>query len=229
MEFYERDGMRYLGSATRRVGDNVWVRVNELILPNFTQSGAAFSTDGTQVKYFGRSAFTRWVTPLDDEHCIAFAWGNFGERGDPIEYNTPEGMERIEQGVPIERDYAEAQRNPGDVEAVEGMGSISDHSRENLLTSDRGITLYRKRLRQLCSAIEEGVEPPQPTALSADVIPTHGSDTVLRCPPGDDDSATLRALNDDVMAAIFSGDTLTGEPRDASIIEQLKALNNSIE
>lgn len=100
MEFYQRDGQRYLGSATRRVGDNVWVRVNELILPNFTQSGAAFATDGSKTKFFGRSAFTRWVTPLDDEHCVAFAWGNFGERGDPHQYNTPEGMQLIEQGAP---------------------------------------------------------------------------------------------------------------------------------
>lgn len=225
MEFYERDGQRYLGSATRRVGDNVWVRVNELILPNFTQSGAAFSTDGTKTKYFGRSAFTRWVTPLDDETCVAFAWGNFGERGDPVEYNNPEGMELIEQGAPINRSYEESQRNPGDVEAVEGMGAITDHSGEHLLTSDRGITLYRKKLRQLCAALEQGDEPPQPSELSGTTIPTHGSDTVLHCPVGDDDRKTLRALNDDVMTAIFSGDALEGQARDDSILAQLAELD----
>ncbi|MEM7209888.1 MAG: aromatic ring-hydroxylating dioxygenase subunit alpha [Pseudomonadota bacterium] len=226
MEFYAREGQRYLGSATRRVGDNAWIRVNELILPNFTQSGAAFSTDGTKTKFFGRSAFTRWVTPLDDERCTAFAWGNFGERGDPIEYNTKEGMECIEQGVPIEREYAEAQRNPGDVEAVEGMGAITDHSRENLLTSDRGITLYRKRLRELCAALENGQEPPQPNDLGAGVINTHGSDTVLRCPASDDDGASLRALNDRVMEIIFSGDDLIARERDEQIISRLSELNN---
>lgn len=54
--------------------------VNELILPNFTQSGAAFAVDGTVEKYFGRSAFTRCVVPVDDERCVAYAWGIFGER-----------------------------------------------------------------------------------------------------------------------------------------------------
>ena len=81
--FYERHENHFLGSSTRRVDDNVWVRVNELILPNFTQAGAAFAADGTASRYFGRSAFTRWVVPVDDENSIAFGWGNFGERGDP--------------------------------------------------------------------------------------------------------------------------------------------------
>ena len=61
---------------------------NELILPNFTQAGAAFAADGTKSKYFGRSSFTRWVVPVDDHHCVALAWANFGDRGDPIEYNN---------------------------------------------------------------------------------------------------------------------------------------------
>ena len=87
LEFFER-GIQYLGCNTRRVDDYVWVRVNELILPNFTQAGSAFAADGTKTRYFGRSSFTRWVIPADDNHCIALAWGNFGERGDPIEYNN---------------------------------------------------------------------------------------------------------------------------------------------
>jgi len=44
---------------TRRVDDHIWVRVNELILPNFTQAGSAFAADGTKTRYFGRSSFTR--------------------------------------------------------------------------------------------------------------------------------------------------------------------------
>ena len=45
IEFYQRDKIRFLGTASRRVGDNIWVRVNELILPNFTQAGSAFACD----------------------------------------------------------------------------------------------------------------------------------------------------------------------------------------
>ena len=97
LEIFERN-LQFLGSNTRRVGDHVWVRVNELILPNFTQAGAAFQADGEKAHYFGRSSFTRWVTPVDDEHCMSLAWANFGDRGDPLDYDSQEGCELIEQG-----------------------------------------------------------------------------------------------------------------------------------
>ena len=97
MKFHERQ-MGFIGTNSRRVDDNVWVRANELVLPNYTQAGAAFATDGTQQRYFGRTAFARWVVPIDDEDTMCLAWACFGERGDPHEYNTPEGPELIEQG-----------------------------------------------------------------------------------------------------------------------------------
>ncbi len=83
MKFYERPS-GYIGTATRRVGDNVWVRVNELVLPNYTQAGAAFAADGTANNVtFGRTSFARWVVPLDDTETMCFAWAVFGDRGDP--------------------------------------------------------------------------------------------------------------------------------------------------
>ncbi|MGB0848917.1 MAG: Rieske 2Fe-2S domain-containing protein [Thiolinea sp.] len=227
IKFYQREVQRFLGTASRRVGDNIWVRVNELILPNFTQAGSAFAADGTKERFFGRSAFTRWVVPVDDENCIAFAWGNFGERGDPHKYNTPEGMQLIEQGELIDRTYEEKQASPGDVEAVEGMGKISDHSKENLIYGDRGVGLYRNQIRKFCRALQEGTAPPQPTELSATVINTYGSDNVVTRPAPDDETADtelLRRTNDEVMEILFAGDALSGAERDEQIIDQLKKL-----
>ena len=221
IRFYERQKTRFLGTATRRVGDNVWVRVNELILPNFTQSGAAFAVDGTTEKYFGRSAFTRWVVPLDDEHCVAFAWGNFGERADPPEWNTPEGLQRIEQGEPFNRSYEQKQQSPGDLEAVEGMGPISDHEKEHLVSADRGVTLYRRRLRRLCRDLADGKPPPQPTDLAPGVIPTFGSDSVIKAPRSGPDHALLNRINDRVMDIYFRADDLQGADRDRFVFEQL--------
>ena len=148
IEFFER-GVQYLGCNTRRIDDNVWVRVNELILPNFTQAGSAFAADGTKTRYFGRSSFTRWVVPVDDHNCVALAWGNFGDRGDPIEYNNQEGCEKIEAGEIMDRSFEEKQKNPGDAEAVEGMGTISAHKGEHLMPTDHGIMIYRRRIRKL--------------------------------------------------------------------------------
>jgi nitrite reductase/ring-hydroxylating ferredoxin subunit len=165
--FYQRE-MSFLGANVRRVDDNVWVRVNELVLPNYTQAGAAFSADGTRPIYYGRTAFSRWVVPIDDENTTAFAWAVFGERADPEEYNTPEGHEKIEQGERLDRSYEERQRFPGDAEAVEGMGRIADQKLEHLVPSDKGIIQYRKKLRKLCRDLAAGKEPDhgRPTAVT---------------------------------------------------------------
>jgi len=226
IQFYERQKIRFLGTATRRVGNNVWVRVNELILPNFTQSGAAFAVDGTSEKYFGRSAFTRWVVPVDDRHCIAYAWGNFGDRADPQKWNTVEGLQLIEQGELIDRSYEEKQKSPGDVEAVEGMGPISDHEKEHLVSTDRGIALYRRRIRQLCRDLASGKPPPQPTDLAPGVIPTYGSDTVIKSAQlhNSDDRILLNQINDQVMDIIFQADNLEGPARDKILIDQLRQI-----
>ena len=228
IEFHENKKVRFFGTASRRVADNIWIRVNELILPNFTQAGSAFAADGTEQRYFGRSAFTRWVVPVDDEHCIAFAWGNFGERGDPHEYNTPEGMQLIEQGELFDRSYDEKQASPGDVEAVEGMGAISDHEKEYLVSGDRGISMYRAQIKKHIRNMQKGKRPPQPGILAGEqsngVIPTYGSDTILTRPGPDEDREMLKITNKQVMEIIFAGDSLSGDGRDNSIIAQLKGL-----
>jgi len=222
--FFERD-MSFLGSNVRRVGDNVWVRVNELVLPNYTQAGAAFSADGTHPIYYGRTAFARWVVPVDDEKTTAFAWAVFGDRADPEEYNTPEGPELIEQGERMDRSYAERQRFPGDAEAVEGMGRIADQKMEHLVPSDKAIIQYRKKLRKLCRDLEQGIKPDHVTGIWQNPIPTYGGDTVLRIPPdGQDDSARLQEAGEKVMQIQFEAESLTGATRDSNVIEALKSL-----
>jgi hypothetical protein len=229
MKFYER-ALGFLGTATRRVGDNVWVRVNELVLPNFTQAGAAFATDGTKQRYFGRTAFTRWVVPVDDEETTCFAWANFGERADPPSYNTPEGPELIEQGERFDRPYEEKQRFPADAEATEGMGRITEHDKENLVPSDKGIVRFRLRLKQIIRALQDGEEPDHANKLWSKPIPTYGGDTVLKLPAGSgDDHAYLRTVGQAVMEVQFQAEHLRGAERDALVTERLKDIEkNSI-
>jgi nitrite reductase/ring-hydroxylating ferredoxin subunit len=224
--FYERE-MSYLGANVRRVGDNVWVRVNELVLPNYTQAGAAFSADGTKPIYYGRTAFARWVLPVDDETTTAFAWAIFGERADPEEYNTPEGPELIEQGERMDRSYRERQRFPGDAEAVEGMGRIADQKMEHLVPSDKAIILYRKKLRKLCRDLEAGNKPDHVTAIWQNPIPTYGGDTVLHIPAdAADDSSRLIDAGEKVMHIQFEAEALAGAARDQTVIDALKSLES---
>ena len=126
LKFYERHENHFLGSSTRRIGDNAWVRVNELVLPNFTQAGSAYAADGSEQRYFGRSCFTRWVVPVDDENSIVYAWANFGDRWDPHEYNTKEGHEMIEQGEVLDRSPEEKKALSGGFRGGRGHGPHLD-------------------------------------------------------------------------------------------------------
>ena len=228
LDFFER-GLQFLGANTRRVGDHVWVRVNELVLPNFTQAGAAFTADGTRPHYFGRSSFTRWVVPVDDTHSVSLAWANFGERGDPPRYNSKEGCELIEQGEVVDRPWDERQRRPADAEAVEGMGPISQHKGEHLMPTDRGIALYRRRIRRLVRDLADGKPPPRPQQMPGEAVRTYGQDTVLKLPLRNavDDRKLLHQVGAAVMEMQFGAEAMGLEERDAFIIARLKEMEAS--
>ena len=224
IDFYER-GIQYLGCNTRRINDNVWIRVNELILPNFTQAGSAFAADGTKSKYFGRSSFTRWVVPIDDHHCVALAWANFGERGDPLEYNNQEGFEKIEAGEISNRTKEEKQKSPGDAEAVEGMGSISSHKGEHLMPTDKGVMIYRRRIRKLIKDLEEGQDPPQPQKVKGQVVRTNGQDTILKAPKKkNNDKEYVKSICSTIMNMQFDLEDMTLNERDNIIIKNLQEM-----
>jgi hypothetical protein len=53
----------------------------------------------------------------------------------------------------------EHQDNPGDFEAQAGQGTISLHSEEHLATSDRGIAMVRRMLRQQIKVVADGGDP----------------------------------------------------------------------
>ena len=146
--------------------------------------------------------------------------------GDPVRWNTPDGIDRIEHGEVVDRPDEERQRFPGDREAVEGMGPITAHKEEHLMPSDKGITLMRRRLRRHCRDLMKGKRPPQPTDPTESSIATYGSDTVLRLPriQGRDDRAYMRQIESKVMKLKFEAECLDGEDRDSAIIKGLQEL-----
>jgi phenylpropionate dioxygenase-like ring-hydroxylating dioxygenase large terminal subunit len=227
LEVFER-GIQFLGSSTRRVNDYVWVRVNELFLPNFTQAGSAFAADGTKSRFFGRSSFTRWVVPVDNTHSMCLAWGNFGERGDPEKYNSQEGCELIEQGEIVNRTLEERQNSPSDAEAVEGMGPISTHRGEHLMPTDRGISLYRRKIRQLIQDLTNGKRMPQPQQISGEAVRTNGQDTVLLMPQNNEnDREFLKVVGSTVLNLQFDSESMPLDERDNHIINQLSKMEKN--
>ncbi|MBI3325509.1 MAG: hypothetical protein HYZ81_02235, partial [Nitrospinae bacterium] len=64
LEFTETPiGMIYI--ATRRVGDNIWARMVEAVLPNLQQVAPIWE-DGHQEHPFSGPMMSRWIVPVDD-------------------------------------------------------------------------------------------------------------------------------------------------------------------
>ena len=55
--------------------------------------------------------------------------------------------------------YEYTQRHPDDKEAVEGQGPIAIHGLEHLVSSDKGVVLFRRILREAVHEVKEGRAP----------------------------------------------------------------------
>ena len=132
----------------------------------------------------------------------------------------------IEQGEIVDRPWEERQRRPADAEAVEGMGPISAHKGENLMPTDRGVALYRRRIRRLVRDLQDGKPMPRPQQVDGEPVRTYGQDSVMRMPvkPGADDRRVLKQLGRDVMNMQFDAESQPLDQRDATIIDALKQL-----
>ncbi len=68
LEFAETPvGIIYI--ATRRVGDNIWARMVENVLPNLQQVAPIWET-GQQAHPFSGPMMSRWIVPLDDTNTM---------------------------------------------------------------------------------------------------------------------------------------------------------------
>ena len=56
-------------SATRRVGDNVWARMVEIVLPNLQQVAPIWE-NGREERAFSGPMMSRWLVPIDDTHTM---------------------------------------------------------------------------------------------------------------------------------------------------------------
>ena len=106
------------------------------------------------------------------------------------------------------------------------MGRITVHKNENLVSSDRGITLMRKRLREQIRAVQNGETPARASVANSGLIPTYGGDTVLRIPrKGDpDESQTLSELAHAFMKMQYQADDLNEDERVRFVCERLTEL-----
>jgi nitrite reductase/ring-hydroxylating ferredoxin subunit len=190
LEFMETP-LGILCIATRRCDDNLWIRASDVILPNIAQFGTGF-VNGAKEKFALCAAFTRWIVPVDDAHCLVIGVRHFNEIMDPEHLGREDdiGLGKLDLlGQTDERPYSERQKSPGDYDAIVSQGPIVIRANEHRSPTDKGVVILRRQLRAGIAEVQAGRAPQQPKRYGADaVIPTYNNETILRVPPveGDD-------------------------------------------
>ncbi|HEY3847050.1 MAG TPA: aromatic ring-hydroxylating dioxygenase subunit alpha [Acetobacteraceae bacterium] len=183
LEFAETPvGMIYI--ATRRVGNNVWARMVEAILPNLQQVAPIWE-DGRQEHAFSGPMMTRWIVPLDDTNTMLIEFRHVSE----TEGVTPAwwGDRAIMLPGQLAADsYEEGQRRPGDYEAQVSQRPVAIHGLEHLGATDRGVSMFRNQLRRGMRAVQAGEDVSVVYRDDGAVVPTYCNDTVVRIPPVED-------------------------------------------
>ena len=185
-------GMVYVG--TRRVADNIWTRMVEVVLPNLQQVAPIWE-DGRKERKFSGPMMSRWIVPQDDTNSMFIEFRHVSETEDV----TPGWWADRNIMLPgqIAADsYKEGQLHPGDYEAQVSQRPIAIHGLEHLSETDRGVSMYRNQIRRGIRATAAGQDPMGVFRNGAGVIPTYCNNTVLRVPPaaaGTNDKELMRA------------------------------------
>jgi nitrite reductase/ring-hydroxylating ferredoxin subunit len=189
-------GMVYL--ATRRVGDLVWVRVCDFMPPNVHQFTREVE-EASEPKPASRPVIIRWAVPNDDAHTTNFELAQV----DPAWGLTQEQVGRPGFGQSDDRPYDERQRFPADFDAQSSQRTVAVHALENLASTDRGVIMLRRILREGIRAVARGRDPYGTKWPEGKPIPTFTQDIVMRVPPApgaEADRKLLRAKGRSVIA-----------------------------
>jgi phenylpropionate dioxygenase-like ring-hydroxylating dioxygenase large terminal subunit len=172
-------GMNYI--ACRRVGENVWVRVNDQLLPSISlvppSDQRAEKADVSEP-----ANHATWVVPIDDVNSKRLHL-LFNDKRKPLSAQH----KRRGEGQQNDRPYTERQRRPGDYEMMTSQGSrrgpIGVHAYEHLTTTDLGVIGFRTMVRDGIRAVQEGRDPLGIVRDPGYRIPTRSQNTIVRVPP----------------------------------------------
>ena len=180
-------GMVYI--ATRRVGTRVWVRVCDFMPPNVHQFTREIE-EATAPKPASRPVIIRWAVPNDDTHTTNFELAQV----DPAWGLTAEQVAQPGFGQSGDRPYAERQRHPADFDAQSSQRPIAVHALEHLASTDRGVIMLRRIVRDGIRAVARGDDPWETRWPEGRVIRTFTQDTVFDAPPAGSPEADRRLL-----------------------------------
>ncbi len=190
LEFRETPvGMIYV--ASRRVGQNIWVRMAEAVLPNLQQVGPIWE-DGHTEHPFSGPMISRWIVPVDDTNTMFLELRHVSE----TEGVTPAWWADRAITVPGQlaaECYVDGQRRPGDYEAQVSQRPVAIHGLEHISATDRGVMMFRIQTRRGIRAVQAGHDPKGLCCDASAVITTYCNDAVIRM-PSDVDPAIDRQL-----------------------------------
>ena len=172
-------GMIYVG--TRRVGDHVWARMVEVVLPNLQQVAPIWET-GRKEREFSGPFMSRWLVPQDDTNTMFIELRHISE----TEGETPDwwvDRSQMLAGQMNAGSYEEGQRHPGDYEAQVSQRPIAVHGLEHLGETDRGVSMFRRQIRRGIRAVRDGGVPTGIVRGNGGVVPTYCNNTVIHLPP----------------------------------------------
>ena len=180
---YPQTPLGFLSMATRKVGNRVFVRSSDMMLPNVGQFPSGGNT-AAQDECTTRPGITRWVVPLDNENSFYIGFGYVNEHNSRQRKVTADsfGIGKMPViGQTPDRPYEERQREPGDYDAVVSQGAIANRKAEHLGTSDRGVVVLRRLLAQAIKAVQEGGKPEMPRYVPGRNA-TFAHTVVMPCP-----------------------------------------------
>jgi nitrite reductase/ring-hydroxylating ferredoxin subunit len=173
----------FVAPATRRTDTMVFIRANDLIMPNVLHVTGSRGL-GLQESYMLSALLTRWAVPADDHNTYYIGYvhdnpvNNFEGAPEgsasvgPIA--TRIGLNRMNLiGQTDFRPYEERQREPGDYDAMVSPGPVANRAAEHLATSDAGVVRYRRMLAQEIARVERGEEPEYPKHRGPEPIRTY--------------------------------------------------------
>jgi nitrite reductase/ring-hydroxylating ferredoxin subunit len=220
---YRQTPLGMVNVQTRRWSGNYWTRNTETILPNCNQGGAVWEAADRR-KVFQRTAFTRWMVPVDDTTTVIIGWRYFSEELDPqgLGDRSKVGKQSIDfiGQTEEERSYAERQRQPGDYEVLVSQRAIAVHALETLASSDQGVAMLRRLVRKNIRSLAEG-QPVAHYPIGRDgFVATYCQDTVLPAGPLTNeaaDRAELARYGKVITDAVLATDGETAADRPAAI------------
>jgi len=174
--------------------------VADFMAPNVHQFTRE-TEEAREEKAASRPVIIRWAVPIDDTHT----WNMELAQIDPAWALTPEQIGSPGFGQSEDRSYEERQRHPADYDAQSSQREIAIHALEHLASTDRGVIMLRKIVRDGIRAVAAGRDPKEILREPRPPITTHAQDSVLRIPPEQDPEADKRLLRETGRAVVRGG------------------------